>query len=442
MDYQEAQAKLHRIKQEHLLAYWQQLDPEERTGLLKQIASLDLSIYQQESQEHLSSFEPLTEVEFPSEEDRQIGLKLLSEGKAGCLLVAGGQGSRLRFDGPKGFFPITKIKNKSLFQVFAEKTLAASKQIGYPLPLAIMTSPTNHDDTLRFFEEHRFFGLDPDQISFFTQSSLPLLDGQGNFFLETPYKIAEGPDGNGGSLQRFVKSGIWQEWKDKGIAYLNYVLIDNPLADPFDARLIGHLARKNAQVAIKAIERLNPNEKVGVLGCKNGHVHVIEYSELSESDAKALASPGRLKYNCANISLFAFSMDFIEEAAHQIMPLHKAFKAVSYLGKDGKTTLSDKPNAWKFEKFIFDVLAYAKKTSVLIYPRDECFAPLKNTENISAVREAMQLRDRAMVEQLTGNPVSTHSFELAQEFYYPTDQMRKAWKGRIFGLTGYIEGNI
>ncbi len=444
MDYQKALTHLKQFKQEHVLAYWPQLNSIEQEALLKQIQALDFSVLKNKSIETISSFEPLSDLDHPNKEDKIRGKQLIAEGRVGCLLVAGGQGSRLRFEGPKGFFPITVVMNKSLFQVFAEKVLAAGKQAGRPLMLAIMTSPINDEDTKRFFNDHRYFGLNPDQVSFFMQGSLPLLNEQGQLFLETSGKIAEGPDGNGGSLERFVVSGIWKQWQSQGIRYVNYVLIDNPLADPFDASLIGHLDRKNAQVAIKAVERLKVEEKVGVLVKQKDRISVIEYSEMPEAESKAMDATGRPKYACANISLFAFSMDFIKLAADHTgeMPLHKAFKAVNYLTSDGKTATSEFPNAWKFEKFIFDVLAYAQAVTVLIYKREECFAPLKNLDHLNAVREALQQRDREVIKELTGLEVVGESFELAQDFHYPTSELSKAWKGKDLSLNGYIEGKL
>lgn len=285
-------------------------------------------------------------------EDYRLGKQRISEGKVGCMIVAGGQGTRLGFEGPKGMFP---INNKSLFQIFAEKTVAA----GRDLPLAIMTSPLNDEITKEFFAKNNFFGMKQDQLYFFTQKMLPFLDTDGNMLSES------GPDGNGNSLRYFCESGIWQKWKSMGVEQINFILVDNPLADPFDAELAGYHYRTNADATLKCVLRKNPEEKVGVIAKMGDKIAVIEYSELSVEEAK--------KYPLANISLFCFSMDFIQKCASHPLPYHAAFKS----------------NVWKRETFIFDNLKIATNVNLLLYPRSECFAPLKDKASISEVQKAL-----------------------------------------------------
>lgn len=449
-NYSQTLEKLSAIGQQHLLAHWKKLSFSKQHSLLQQIDLLKLDTFKTLQDMILQKKGPLESIDIEAiapftdfsfsgnHSDAEEGKKLMAANQCGTLIMAGGQGTRLRFDGPKGMFPVSKIKNKSLFQLFAEKTAAASKQAGCLLPIAIMTSPLNHKMTLNFFEEHHHFGLDLQQISFFSQSMLPFLDENGNLFLEEIDKIAEGPDGNGSSLMHFVESGLWDRWNAQGVRYVNFVLIDNPLADPFDAELIGYHHHSQCDVTVKCCLRIDPAENVGILVKKNNALHVVEYTEMPKSEQTATLATGELKHACANLSLFCFSMDHIKLLAenNKKMPLHLAHKGVKTIGKELM--------AWKFEQFIFDVLPMSNKVEALIYPREFCFSPLKNEEgpnSVAAVQEALQNLDRITIEKITGIKPSKRVFELAQEFYYPTPELFAHWKDKNLPPQDYIEAN-
>lgn len=441
---------LSREDNEHVLRFCPFLTEKEQEALIQQIQLIDFSLLEQQRRliknpsPAQSTIEPFTDFAFIGQNDHVLkGKQLLQEGKMGCLILAGGQGTRLRFDGPKGRFPVSLVKHKSLFQLLAEKTLAAGKQVGKTLSLAIMTSPENDEMTKRFFAEHHYWGLNPEQVSFFCQGTLPLLDSQGQLFLESRYHIAEGPNGNGQCLHDFYKSGIWKKWSEQGIQYLNVVLIDNPLADPFDAELLGFHAGQQAEITIKCTEKLKPQEKVGVIVKENGRVSVIEYSELSDRNKTATRPDGRLEYCCANLSLFCFSMDFIQSIVTKSasLPLHKAWKAAKFVNEAGVTQLSATPIAWKFETFIFDWLGYANHVFALLYPREQCFAPLKNYEgddSLETVQQAIQKREKKLLKDMTGLEPPSLPFELAAEFYYPTPELKAKWHKKV-PKTSYVE---
>jgi UDP-N-acetylglucosamine/UDP-N-acetylgalactosamine diphosphorylase len=454
MEYQQAFEKMMSLGQQHVLASWNTLNVHQQQNLLAQIQRLNPAIFHHQvklvknrSHHPLSSIQPfLNYSSIGNREDVSLGKKKIAEGLMGCLIVAGGQGTRLRFDGPKGMFPITPIKHKSLFQLFAEKVSAAGKQAGRPLLLAIMTSLTNHNETINFFEQHQYFGLDRQQVSFFSQGMLPLLSQEGKLFLEQPGNIAEGPDGNGYSLRHFFNHGIWKQWYEQGVRYLNYVLIDNPLADPFDAELLGYHCRHAADITVKCTLRKNPNEKVGLLVKSHDQVRVVEYSEMPDDERLATYSNGSLCHSCANLSLFCFSMDFIKRInGHGEMyrlPWHLAFKAAKYLTPNGKTIQAEGPMAWKFETFIFDILPLAIKVEALLYPREMCFSPLKNVygdDSVATVQAAIQKSDQITFSRITGTECSNQAFELAQDFYYPTSDLLRKWKGKSPPSGGYIE---
>lgn len=434
----------------HITHHASLIRPDSEDSLLSELNAIDLTILEQQRALILheppapTSFSPFTQFSNSgNSEDKARGQQLVAEGKVGCLLLAGGQGSRLRFSGPKGCFPISVIKNKTLFQLCAEKVVAAGKLAGRPLFLAIMTSNQNDADVREFFRKNNYFGLSLEQISFFPQSDLPLLTAEGKLFLETPHHLAQGPDGNGRCLEHLVKSGIWSKWYNAGVRYLNLVLIDNPLADPFDAEFIGFMEREGVDAALKCTEKKIATERVGLLVMSEGSCRVIEYSEMPEETKKEVDENGNLRHRCANLSLFGFTMDFVQRVggSNEPMPLHKAWKAVPYLDENGLTQTPEKPNAWKFEAFIFDVLPKTPKVSALLYPRAQTFAPLKNetgADSPPTVREALQKYDASVLRNITGIEPPLFAFELAPEFHYPTPELLKKWKGRTIEKEGYI----
>lgn len=432
----EARDKLRAMGEEPLLSHWHNLEPYQKENLLLQIDQLDVVFFhrQQEellhSQEHHVAFTPFeTYYTSGNREDEARGRALLASGKGACLILAGGQGSRLNCRGPKGCVPITRFKHKTLFQLLAEKIKAASLQVGHPLQVAIMTSPLNHVETELYFVQNAFFGLDPRQVTFFYQRMWPFLNLDGHLFLEAPDKIAKGPNGNGGVFRRLVEAGIWKKWGEMGIELVNVLPIDNPLALPFDHELFGLHERVQCEVVVKAALRRSPQEKVGLLVNVEGRPQILEYSELSEEQKSAIVDP------IANLGLYSFSMPFIEKASRCILPLHRAQKTVP--------TLTERVNVWKFEEFIFDVLPLATSCEALLFPRESVFSPLKNIEgegSIDAVRESLLASDRETYERVTGVALSpTAVFELDPPFYYPTDVLLEKWRGKPFPQKEYIE---
>ncbi len=433
--------------QKHLFDDWQALTAEQQENLLTSLSAIDLPTLAAQ-QEYLKdvrpqeksdkSFAPFNEyVSSGSPSLQLLGRELVANGKVGCLLVAGGQGSRLGYALPKGTYPISPIKEKSLFQLVAEKVAAASLQAGRLLPLAIMTSPENHSATVSFFQTHNLFGLDPAQIDFFTQAELPFLDDNGLLMRHPNGAIVKGPDGNGCSLKAFADSGIAAKWQQIGISIVNYILVDNPLADPFDFELAAFHHAEKCQVTIKCIERNSPQESVGMLVANDDGLgcQIVEYSEMSDSERQVTADDGQLKHRLANISLFTFDIDFlINDAYSEPLPWHLAHKASYPTG----------PKGWKFETFIFDLLPRASKVKAVLYPRSQTFAPLKNStgaDSPESVKQALVLRDRQILEAICGSPVGEETIELSPQFYYPTTQLLSSWKGKMGPFEGFIGSN-
>lgn len=377
-----------------------------------------------------------------SKEEESQGKEILRLGKVGCLLLAGGQGTRFGSHGPKGLTTVSLVKQKSLFQIFLEKTLAASKQVDRPLSLAIMTSPQNHEQTCAFLEQNGWFGLDREQISIFMQEEIPFLDPQRRWLLEAPGKIAKGPNGNGFALQLLEKSGIAKKWRTLGIEMVNVVQIDNPLADPFDAAFLGFHQRKQSLVSMKVVRRTDPDEKVGVICLKNNKVQVAEYFEMGDALSKKRDSKGDLLFPLVNIGLFCFSMDFIALAAQSSLPWHMAKKTTEALCPGKESEGIQKIDVCKFETFIFDVFVFADTCSVIEYPRKECYSALKNAQgerSIKTVQRDLLERDRQVFKQITGNEAPSQIFELDPAFYYPTEKLLHKWKGQSLPSTAYVE---
>lgn len=368
-------------------------------------------------------------------EDTTAGEKLLKQGKVGCLILAGGQASRLNTQLPKALFPVTRFKQKSLMQLFCEKAAAASKKYGKSLPIAVMTSPLNHSLITFFLREKSFFGLSENQLSLFTQNVVPLFDLQGNLIFNKENHLVEGPNGNGEALKRFHEVGLWKQWKESGIEAVLIIPIDNPLADPFDANLCGYLVNSQTDVTIKAMRRKHALEKVGLIVNNQEQVQVVEYIDIPEVVAQSTHEDGSLIWSLAHIGQFCFHMHFIEHIADPKiqLPYHAVQKTIP------NEELS--ASVWKLETFLFDVLKYTKKTQVILYPREEVYSPLKNVVgdgSIQAVQYDLLGWDRKVYEKVTGVNVSQKIFELDPIFYYPTDALMNKWKGHTFADQSYV----
>ncbi|MBS0623789.1 MAG: UTP--glucose-1-phosphate uridylyltransferase [Verrucomicrobia bacterium] len=423
------------IGQTHLLADAQQWEPEQLQSLKQELRHLDLHLLCHQQQIIRSPnpsapfYPPLAEAAHcGSQQDFLLGQELMHQGKCGCVVLAGGQSSRLRLSGPKGCVPVSLVRHQSLFALLAEKVVSASAQVGYPLPLAIMTSTANRIEAETFFIKNKYFGLQPSQISFFSQRVWPLLSFSGDLLLSTPGRLAVGPNGNGDFFKQFVVNGIWKEWADQGVEIVRVMPIDNPLALPFDSELFGFHHRLSNDVSIQAIARLSKEEKAGTLVSMQEKVGVVEYGE----------SPAPEK-GFANIGLYAFSMPWVQTISQVEMPLHPAMKAIKTY-QDAE--VPKHPNVWKFEEFIFDAFCYAQKSEALVYDREHCFAPLKNVEgedSLSQVQAAILAHERWLYEQRLGKaPPAEAVFELSSDFYYPTEEKLKKLKEASFVPGAFI----
>lgn len=390
-------AALAEVSQEHVLRFAEALDPQQLDGLLGQIEGLDLPRVARSIEAVLNEQasapgqpEPPDVIELPAcaeseardREARAAGEQALADGKVGAFLVAGGQGTRLGFDGPKGRFPVGPLTRRSLFAYHAQRVLASCRRYGSTLPYYVMTSPANHADTVAAFQEAQWFGLAPEQVMFLTQGTLPAIDHDGRMLLAQKHQLALSPDGHGGCLAALDASGALDDMAARGVEQLFYFQVDNPLAPVFDPLFIGHHLLARAQMSSKVIDKTDPGEKVGVVSRRDGRHLVLEYSDLPDALANARDPDGRLRYRAGSIAIHMFELEFVRRllASGTGMPVHRAHKRVPYVDQQGQLVQPGEPNAIKMELFVFDALLAAERVVTQVVRREDEFAPVKNAD--------------------------------------------------------------
>lgn len=388
--------------QSQVFRYWPDLTEDEQAALLEQAQEVDLNeleslIQRVKSPESaaphdLEGVDPAPYVKHWKhggdstrwKSAASAGAKALRAGKVAAFTVAGGQGTRLGFDGPKGTFPVTPLRKAPLFQVFAEKIRAANERYDCQIPWFIMTSHANHDDTIAFFEKNRFFELEPDRVHFFRQGRMPAVDFQGNILLAGKGDIAMTPDGHGGSLRALVRSGAVDRMRELGIEVLSYFQVDNPLVKVIDPEFIGFHLEYRSEMSSKMIPKREPSEKLGHFCQQSGHMVVIEYSDMPEEMQEERDDNGNLRFLAGSIAIHILSVDFVSRIGRgegsAFMPFHLARKKVPHIDEDGKLVKPDEPNGYKFEMFVFDALPFARAPLVIETLREDDFSPVKNAE--------------------------------------------------------------
>ena len=439
MNYDEAHALLKSVDQIHVLAFWDQLDDHQQAQLLNDISQTDwplISRLAQDRQETQARPEDKqldtpphiggTEWALGDEamQALQCGEQLLREGRAAVLTVAGGQGTRLGFDGPKGTFPLLPISNKTLFQHFAETILAINKRYNCTLPWYIMTSPDNHQATQDFFQAHSYFGLNRDNLRFFQQGTIPALSPDGQVLLAQRHRLALSPDGHGGTLRALRQSGALDQMLEKGIEYISYFQVDNPLIKPADPVFLGLVHQQQSDAGSKVVRKAYDEERVGVFVQVDGQLQIIEYSDMPEAMSKERLPDGTRRFDFANIAAHVFRTDFVDRLtrpnASITLPWHRAHKKVACVDlKTGQTIQPKSPNAIKLEQFIFDALPLAKNPIVYEVQRSDEFSPVKNADGAdspeSARRDLMNLW-RSWLRQAGLNVESDQPIEISPLF--------------------------
>ena len=406
---------LKKHNQDHLLAFWQQLDDKQQQSLLSQIQQLDFQSIDKWIEQYVRTDTPFhlpahlePAQSYPPAPDSprmnlkyqqavKAGKELISTGRVGAFVVAGGQGTRLGFEGPKGNFAISPVKNKTLFQIFAETIKAASKKYNTTIPWYIMTSQFNHQQTLDIFRSSNYFGLKPNDVFIFQQGTIPNFDFDGKILLSEKAAIACSPDGHGGSITALYKSGAVDDMKRRGAEFLSYWQVDNPLIKIFDPLFIGLHYLDKAEMSSKALIKSHPKEKVGNFCLVDGKVTVIEYSDLPDKLAEKRNANGSLVFELGSIAIHIISRSFIEKlnTGTISLPFHKAIKKIPYIDNSGNLIKPEEPNGVKLERFIFDALPLTANSVILQMLRSEEFAPVKNADGA----DSPQVTRKMMVER-------------------------------------------
>jgi UDP-N-acetylglucosamine/UDP-N-acetylgalactosamine diphosphorylase len=392
-------AKLARHGQMHLLEHWDKLDEAGRNQLARQITAIDFDqvaalfnqtaaaidwaalARQAEPPPAIRLADRAGDGRFSGKKARERGVAALRAGEIGVLLVAGGQGSRLGFEHPKGMFPIGPVSHASLLQIHLEKALAAGRKYGVRMPVYMMTSPITHEEQVEFLEQHKRFGLAAEDLVIFCQGTMPAVDAAtGKLLLAEEDSLFLSPDGHGGTVGALANSGAIADMHRRGIKHLFYLQVDNPLTPICDPEFIGYHLLAESELTSMAVAKQNPQDKVGNFVSLFDSVQVIEYSDFPEDVAPKKSEDGELAFWAGSIAVHVFAVSFLERALalRDALPFHIARKKVPHLDASGRRVEPTKPNALKFERFIFDLLPHARNSIVVEYPEEDVFAPVKN----------------------------------------------------------------
>ncbi len=409
--------------QSHLLSFYDKLDSKSRDLLLSQIEGLDFKHIPAWVEQYVKNESPLavpTAFEpapsYPAEpktpdqqtqyaQARQLGESLIRSGKVAGFVVAGGQGTRLGFDGPKGNFPISPVRNKTLFGLFAESLLAASKKYSTVIPWYIMTSPLNYEATSATLEAAGYFGMNPKDVFVFQQGTLPNFGFDGKILMADKGTLASSPDGHGGSLKALYKSGAVADMRRRGVEILSYWQVDNPLIQTIDPLFVGLHVMDKAEMSSKALVKAGPLEKVGNFCLVDGKVTVIEYSDLPDEQALRRNADGSLVFELGSIGIHLINVSFIEKLNQGddfALPFHRAVKKIPHIDAAGNAVNPTEPNGIKLETFVFDALPMAEHSVILQTLRAEEFAPVKNatgTDSAEVTHRMMIARAAHWLEQ-------------------------------------------
>ena len=399
---------LHMYNQEHIVNWLNKLDEVKQRELIEQINNIDfhqmMELYDNTKKEielKDNKIEAVTYIdkeklpEYEKERLEELGENVIKENAYAVVTMAGGQGTRLEHNGPKGTFRLDVYgKGKYLFEILAENLKEANERYQTTIPWYIMTSRENNEATYLFLEKNNYFGYDKDSVILFEQGELPLIDTEGKLLIGKDGLVKEASDGNGGVFASLRTSGALADMKERGIKWVFIGGVDNVLLKMVDTILLGMAIDKNVEIASKSVVKANPHEKVGVFCKMNGHPKVIEYSELPEKMAEEVDNNGELKYGESHIMCNLFTIDAIEKVSKEPLIYHSAFKKNSYLDEDGKEVVPKEPNSYKFEAFIFDAFVFFDDIAILRGKREDDFAPVKNKDGVDSPRTAKELYEK------------------------------------------------
>lgn len=400
MNFEERKNLLAGKDQLQLLRFYNDLNDDEKLILTSQIDTIDWEFEQAFSnKDATSSTCKIEEIDAlhlhqilpESEKYRATGLQAIRDGKLCLLLLAGGQGTRLGFDKPKGCFNVGLTKELYIFQLLIEHTLEVVHAADAWIPLYIMTSDINYQDTVNFFEAHNYFGYNPSFIHFFIQELNPATDFNGHILLKSRYELALSPNGNGGWFSSMHKAGLLEGIFNSNLEWINVFAVDNVLQRIADPVFLGATIQSGKMSGAKVVKKAYPEEKVGVMCKENGKPHIIEYYEMTDEMLNKRLPDGNLAYGFGAILNYLFPIQRLKETLDQSMPLHVVKKKVPFIDEKGNSVMPDEPNAYKFETLALDLIHEMDDCLIFEVDREKEFAPIKNKEGIDSVDTAREL---------------------------------------------------
>ena len=408
MNFEEAKKKLEQFGQEHVLKYYDELSEAEKKELLQQIDETDFAVLENcknlGKSEGRGNFAPLaamqiSEIEKRKEEFTKIGVETIKAGKVAACLLAGGMGTRLGSDNPKGMYDIGLTKHVYIFQRIIENLLDTVKQAGGTyLRLFIMTSEKNNDATINFLKEHNYFGYPEEKVTFFKQDMAPASDYEGKVYMEGKNRISTSPNGNAGWYSSMLKAGLRDLILKEGIEWIDIFAVDNVLQRIADPCFVGATVNAAVDCGAKVVRKNAPDEKVGVMCLEDGKPSIVEYYELSQEMMDAKDENGDPAYNYGVILNYLFNEKALNEIAKKTLPLHVVEKKIPYIDENANLVKPEKPNGCKFEQLVLDMIHELDSCLPYEVVREYEFAPIKNKEGIDSVESARELCKKCGVE--------------------------------------------
>ncbi len=407
MNYNETLEMLKKHGQEQLLRYYDELSDESKASLLSQIGQIDWSLLslldRKEMKIDKGELSPLGALEIDQinarrDEFEKIGIEALKAEKVGAVLLAGGQGTRLGFDGPKGTFPIGVTRELYIFECLINNLMDVVKRVGAWVPLYIMTSEKNNEATVKFFNEHNFFGYDKDHVRFFVQEMAPSVGYDGKILLEGKDRISLSPNGNGGWFKSLVNAGCLDHMKEIGVEWLTVFAVDNVCQRINDPAFVGATIESGRDCGAKVIAKANPTEKVGVLCLEDGKPSIVEYYEITEDMKNLRDERGELLYKFGVILNYMFKLSKLEDILRDTMPVHVVEKKIPFINEQGELVKPTEPNGYKFETLVLDMIHLMDSCLSFEVVREREFAPVKNPTGVDSVESARELLKKNGVE--------------------------------------------
>lgn len=399
MTREQAEKVLKEHGQEHVLRGFDALSPEAQQGLLEQIAEVnweDIALAGVQKEIPLGEISPLGAVEISEIEERrqefeQAGFEAIKKGEVAALLLAGGMGTRLGLDRPKGELNVGINRTLYLFECLIRNLMDVTEVAGVSIPLYIMTSEKNHEETIRFFEEHGYFGYPKEDVAFFVQEMAAAVDYQGKLLLEEPGRLATSPNGNGGWFSSLAKAGLLEDVHARGVKWINIFSVDNVLQRICDPAFIGATILSGKVSGSKVVRKVDAYEKMGALCLEDGRPSVVEYYELSKEMAEARDEKGNLVYAFGVILNYLFRVDQLESIMERHLPVHVVEKKIPYLSEDGVLVKPEEPNGYKFETLVVDMIRMMDNNLPYEVVREKEFAPIKNLHGVDSLDSAREL---------------------------------------------------